>query len=116
MQRLFSRRGVERRGFLMSAVPEGASSLDDLKNEVAGLERRLSEARARLRKAEIAAAEFKVGDVLEQKVGGTWEPVIVRKVFYDYRQVCYGISQRRKNGEWMNRTQRAWRELRRSSS
>ena len=86
------------------------------------LQARVDNARAELRRqeqqlrdAQLTAAEYKVGDVVESLRPGSrqrpaaWAPAIIVEVIPHSYGVEYKVAYRRKNGEWSASSEHAYR-------
>lgn len=89
------------------------SDLKALENEVARLWQEYKAAKTRLDDARAAAAEFKVGDVVQTQLGSQWVEVIVRSVEPHSWGPWYVVSKRRKDGSWSKASQRTFGDVRR---
>ena len=87
---------------------------DRLQGRIGQLEGNLREALKMLDAAVASAAQFKPGDEVEiQKGRDSWVPAIVRRAHREWgTTIIYYVSERKKNGEWMDREGRAWNGIR----
>lgn len=87
--------------------------LNDLKSRVGDLRRRLLEAERELRDAQVRHAPFRVGDEVEARLGGSWQPAIVRRVEpQSWGEPWFKVSPRKKNGEWSSVERHAFGDVR----
>ena len=81
------------------------TDLDALKAKVDETEAAHTAAVAAYCQALIDAAPYKVGDIVEVRLHGLWQPAIVRAVTVGWSSILeYTVALRRKNGDWMNQT------------
>lgn len=84
-----------------------SKSIPELEARVHTLEDQLITAKRELREARLAAAEFKLGDVVEASLhwgNKAWHPAIIRRVRFNWRgEPEYEVAFQNKGGEWSKR-------------